>query len=132
MANDLCQNFNDFNGHCTSCYVGYALDEPSGQCLASSTANANCLKTDPNTTLCTNCTKGNFLDAQSVCQPIDQFCSNFNHPARVCDACFKGYRLDSNNNCILAPVITTPAVQNCVNYDATGLICVTCFNKFFL
>ena len=131
MANDLCKTFNDFNGHCTTCYVGYALDETTGKCLPSSTANANCIKTDPNTNLCLNCTKGNYLDVQSVCQPIQAFCQIFNHQSKVCDTCFKGYRLDSNFNCILAPVITAPAVQNCVSYDSTGVVCVKCFNRYY-
>lgn len=72
MASDLCKTFNGFNGHCTSCYLGYGLDEATGQCIPSS--SANCRKTDPNTNLCTECTTGNYLDVQSVCQPIDQNC----------------------------------------------------------
>ena len=130
MVSDLCKAFSDFSGHCTSCYGGYALDEPTGQCLPSS--SATCRKTDPQTNLCTECTQGNYLDAQSVCQPIDQNCETFNHPARVCDACYKGYRLDQNKNCILAPVMSAPTVQNCLSYDSTGQICVKCYNLFYL
>lgn len=130
MASTLCRTFNTFNGFCTSCYTGYALDDLIGKCLPSQ--RANCKTKDPNTNVCTECTKGNYLDTRSVCQVIDPNCQNFDFTALQCTSCFKGYQIGLNNACILTPVISSATVQNCVNYDLSGSTCLKCFSKFYI
>ena len=130
MASDLCKTFNTFNGFCTSCYIGYALNETSGLCLPSD--SAACSKRNSNN-VCTECLKGYFLDAQSQCQAIDVNCQTFNFTSRVCESCYKGYIVAQNQRtCDLAPSIASPNVPNCVTYDSTGLTCTKCYNRFYL
>lgn len=128
MASDLCKTFNSFNGYCTSCYSGFALNLTTGVCSPSS--SAACAQTDSKN-VCTKCIKGYYLDASSQCQAIDPQCQTFNLTTFKCDLCYKGYSLNSANACILAPIITS-TIPNCVSYDTTGQTCITCYELYYL
>jgi hypothetical protein len=128
MASDLCKTFNAFNGFCTSCYSGYALDSTTGVCQASS--NAVCIETDKNN-VCTKCVKGYYLDSSSQCKVIDQQCQIFNYNTFKCDQCYKGYVLSTANSCELVPVLSV-TIQNCVSYDISGQTCLKCYDLFYL
>lgn len=128
MASDLCKTFNQFNGHCTSCYNGYALDSKIGVCSASS--NAVCAETNSQN-VCKKCIKGYYMDQTSQCKEIDIHCQSFNLTTLKCDQCYKGYTLNSANACEVAQVITA-TIPNCVNYDQTGKTCLQCYDRFYL
>ncbi len=81
MASDLCKTYNQFNGFCTSCYTGYALDSKTGVCSASS--NAVCTETDSKN-VCKKCIKGYYLDQTSECKGIDIQCQSFNFTSLKC------------------------------------------------
>lgn len=128
-VSDLCSTFNTFNGFCTSCYSGYALNTSAGVCYASETAA--CTTYNPGSGLCTKCINGFYLDGTSQCQLIDSQCQTFNYTLLKCGVCYKGYVLNSLNACVLAPT-TNANIQNCVSYDLTGQNCVKCYSFYYV
>lgn len=128
-VSDLCSTFNTFNGFCTSCYSGYALNFTTGDCYASETAA--CTSYNPGSGLCTKCITGFYLDGQSQCQLIDSQCQTFNFAVLKCAECYKGYVLNSNNVCELAPTASAN-IQNCVSYDLSGRNCVKCYQYYYV
>lgn len=127
MVSDSCKTFNNFNGKCTSCYSGYSLDN-NGNCNESN-ATIACASTDPTTGLCLRCFNGSYLDASSNCVPIDPQCQAFNTQTRQCDACYKGYSL--NSGVCQVTVNAIPTILNCVEYDSNQK-CLKCFNLYYL
>ena len=127
MVSDSCKAFNNFNGQCTSCYSGYALDA-NGACLASNSSSL-CAAYDEKNEKCVKCYNGSYLTANGDCRANDPYCSSFNLATFTCDACYQGYSV-TNGICQPVPVVTN-TIPNCVEYD-NNQNCLKCFNLYYL
>lgn len=110
---------------CTECYKGYFLDDSTSTCIKC--GNKFCSKCANNTTECSECLPGSYLDENQNCQLCDSTCLTCTGPSRFeCSSCKDGYSLINqsySNYCERCP-------SNCINCTS-DLICKTCKEGFY-
>ena len=98
QADPNCRSFNDTNGECLSCYPGFMLKakvcvvEPPGGILE----NCNEILDGQ----CVKCSFGFYFGPNRSCKKIPDTCLNFDTGAEKCLACYTGYALAANNECV--------------------------------
>lgn len=106
-------------GLCTNCASGYLV--ASGQCVAST---ANCRSFDPSSALCLNCIDGYYLTTNSQCSIIPQFCTSADRSG-ACTACRSGYSL--------AGRICVVTISYCLIYNQNNpAYCFQCSQGYYL
>lgn len=100
-VNPLCQNYNSFNGDCTSCFPGYALKGKTcikqSSSLWSTITNITAVCKIKKGTQCIECPYRYYL-RQNTCILVSSSCATYNINGN-CLTCSVGYFL-KNNNCI--------------------------------
>lgn len=90
----LCMTWSDTNGACRSCYPSFELS--NGKCIVSTKNNydPNCAKFSSKGE-CTQCSRGFYFNANSVCTQVDPLCASFDSKFARCLACYPGYKTSS-------------------------------------
>ena len=88
-----CRTYNHTNGHCLSCYEGYALIEDV--CLPHFSWDPLCAKFISNK--CVLCSSGCYFNQDDVCTQGDPNCKHYSK--QICSECYGGYHLH-NNSCV--------------------------------
>lgn len=121
-----CSNFDQINGICRGCYLGYELNAKK-QCVVSQQG-----VTDPNCRefkngKCVQCSAGAFFNTQGICVISDPLCKRFSNLQR-CEECYPGYALDSVKlTCVEAP--TSAGDPNCRTFRNNE--CIECSFRYF-
>lgn len=105
QVDPLCKIFDYKNDVCTTCYIGFSLN--NGSCTASSSSSVsdiNCKSFDSNNK-CLNCSSGFYFNGNNICTQVDPNCKIFNFTLLQCTVCYNGYS-PSNGSCIVSPTNT--------------------------
>jgi hypothetical protein len=105
-----CKSWNNFNGVCTECYIGYYLVNQM-QCKLMNPAVAtpqlkSSLNTDPNCLasnyqgICTQCIFRCILNPFKVCIQVNDQCNTWNPSTGACTSCYGGYNLNTSGACV--------------------------------
>lgn len=97
LVDPLCMTWNDANGACKSCYPSFELS--NGKCIASTkNYDQNCAKFTSKGE-CTQCSRGFYFNANSICTQVDPLCASFDSKFGRCLTCYPGYKV-SNGKCL--------------------------------
>jgi hypothetical protein len=97
LVSSACRTYDASNGHCTSCYVGWALN--NGTCSYYQAADLNCQTFINN--VCTVCYGGYFYNTTSgACEVANALCRTIDNNNK-CLTCYVGYTL-SGGNCTIS------------------------------
>lgn len=105
-----------------------------GQNVCTSTATTNCSTFTADTSTCTACATGYYLNTSGSCikNPLEPIlnCGIYND-AVTCASCVAGFTLNSNA-CVA--IATTSLVANCLTYDTTisTVNCLACGPTYYL
>ena len=105
-VSDLCREWDEENGDCTSCYVGYELMD--GKCYSMTLAqiDAGCRRFDWDAFTCETCSFRFFKDGDK-CKQVDDLCRGYDEDDGSCTSCFGGYVLDGGKCVIGNPLCKT-------------------------
>ena len=89
MVDPTCFTYNQNNGLCTSCYVGYEL--MGGRCIKGTAPDGdpNCKKFVNG--VCEECSKGAIFNANRRCIVVDPTCKTYDQADGSCTSCYPGY-----------------------------------------
>jgi hypothetical protein len=128
-VNPLCQNYNSFNGDCTSCFPGYALKNKAcvqqSSSVWSSLTNITAVCKTKKGSQCIECPYRYYL-RNNICLLVSSSCASYDLNGN-CLTCSTGYFL-KNDNCISFGTLngTDP---NCKTFQQES-ICLECYTGF--
>ena len=123
-----CQQFNSKEGICEKCYEGYAVVD--GKCAKvdrTSNNNLGCALWKDG--LCTQCSKRWFFNADKVCAPISDLCSEWNADG-TCSACYYGY-IVSKGACVENNDVSVVPNSNLLCRTWSGKTCTECADRTY-
>ena len=124
-ADPLCVTFDQMNGRCLSCFVGYKVQ--SGLCVPKpdDAIDPNCALFNPDNT-CKQCSKGFVFSAKlQNCQLTNPLCRTINDSGD-CTSCYSGYVI-SGVTCLL-----DVNAESSFCAEMIEDICVRCASRTFL
>ena len=128
--NNNCQTWDNLDGRCLSCYLGYNL-LPSGECaLAEQVAptDPGCRVWDQQNNRCSECS-ARWIFNNGVCVAVSDLCQTHND-AGQCLTCYTGYVLQ-NGQCVLCNECDRPQDLGCRTWDWANQICFECSQNWF-
>lgn len=124
LVSTLCKTYDNSNGNCLSCYIGYDLS--NGSCILSSAnskpTDAGCAVWNWTQQACLSCSPYWVL-VNGVCRSVSPYCKTYDS-AGSCTSCFTGYGL-SNGTC------TASANTLCKTQNDKGA-CLSCYTGYAL
>ena len=123
-----CLQFNAKEGICEKCYEGYIVVD--GKCAKVDKTTANnigcALWKDG---VCVQCSKRWFFNADKVCTPVSDLCSEWNADG-TCSACYYGY-IVSNVACVENKDVSIVPNSNLLCKTWSGKTCTECADRTY-
>lgn len=133
QVNPLCRTYDNTNGACLSCYVGYVLS--GADCALAPQTQDNSAPSDLlcaqwSGNLCQKCSQGSYF-RNGVCVQADPQCKTFDNVYGSCLSCYAGY-FNFQGQCLVvpsAPNSTAPSDPLCSRWQ--GSVCLQCSNSAY-
>lgn len=126
QVSDGCKT-SDSVGACTSCYVGYIIQN-SSCVLAPVTGPTDAGCQQWNGSVCVTCAPYWVFNALNLCIPVSSSCKTYSGIA--CTSCYVGYDL-TNGSCLYSIKNTQlPSDGGCKNWDFVNAKCIQCSSSW--
>lgn len=120
--NPQCKTVNVENGACTTCYIGFMLQ--NGSCVQPRNEDPNCLQNSG--TLCLYC-RDRFWLSDGKCVPLTRNCQTYEQTTGRCLTCSSDFLVE-NGDCVRVAGLT---IRNCVRLGSDGQ-CAACVSNYYL
>ena len=101
LSPPTCINFDTVKEVCRGCYPGYTLNKDN-ICILSEAGQSDAGCNEFKDGSCIKCSFGFYFGPLGNCKLIPPTCTNFNTTLEVCRACYPGYALNNNKNCVIS------------------------------
>ena len=100
-SNPLCRLFNQDNGKCTECYIGFVLSD--GTCIIDDNfESGESLCAEWKEKICLRCASRAYFNEQGVCTGVSELCKTFDQLDGSCKTCYPGFKIE-DDQCVQAP-----------------------------